>query len=75
MEEYSSFFDASFDGDVSGIASTSQEDATGNGDLEGYSTVFDAWNANVDSDIMEEIDGVPSGVHEEILGYSLLFRC
>lgn len=71
MEEYSSFFDASFDGDVSGIASTrtrSQEDAIGNGDLEGYSTIFDAWNVNIDSYIMEEIDGVPSGVHEEILG-------
>ena len=70
MEEYS-FFNASFDGDVSGIASTN---ATGNGDLEGYSTIFDAWNANIDSDIMKEIDGAPSGVHEDILGYSLLFR-
>ena len=72
MEE--SFFEAFFDGDISGIPSTSQEDATGNGDLEGYSTVFDTWNANGDSDIMDEIEGVPSGVHEDILGYSLLFR-
>ena len=100
MEEYSSFFDASFDGDVS--VSTSLEDATGNGNLDGYSTIFDTWNANEDSNFMDEMDGVEvcrrvrqtstlpiimltgrdnemdgvlSGLHEDLLGYSLLFRC